>query len=138
MWERAIFCKLLLRNEWNVFCNLFLRSRCSLLIEPIVSALNITFCIAFVLTFYYSFSKSINTQNMISIKSRIFEYLKYKRIKKKDFFQQTAITSSLFRGRNANSDMTAETIARVLKKYPAMNPTWLITGEGEMEKMLSD
>ena len=69
---------------------------------------------------------------MTPIKTRICQYLDYKRIKKKTFFKTFNIASSSFRGRNADSEMTAERIASITNIYTDLNIKWLLMGIGDM------
>lgn len=66
------------------------------------------------------------------IKERLLEFAKIKRIKKMEFYEIIGIDSSNFAGKMAESELSADKIARILVIFPELNPDWLLLGKGEM------
>lgn len=66
------------------------------------------------------------------IKRRILQYVDYTGIMKKDFFSKIDISSGSFRGKSLSSEIGGDKIAKILTSFPEINPTWLLTGKGEM------
>ena len=73
-----------------------------------------------------------NRQNIAPIKGRILDYLEYQNIKKSDFFKKTKIAASNFKASGLKSEIGGDKIVLILSQYHKINPTWLLTGEGEM------
>lgn len=65
------------------------------------------------------------------IKSRLYEYLDSKNIRKGDFFEKTSISSSNFRGKSAKSELGGDKIAKILSIYTDINAQWFLTGIGD-------
>ena len=55
-----------------------------------------------------------------------------------DFFEATGIQSSNFKGKNMSSQPGGDMIVKVLTMYPLLSAEWLLRGEGNMLKDLSD
>lgn len=66
------------------------------------------------------------------IKGRIYEFLDKQDIKREDFYKNTNISSSNFKGKGAISEIGGDKIAKILTHYPDVNPDWLLTGRGPM------
>lgn len=66
------------------------------------------------------------------IKGRIVFFIEKQGIKRGDFFANTDISPSNFKGKGSESEIGGDKIAKILTIYPAINPVWLLTGQGEM------
>lgn len=71
-----------------------------------------------------------------SVKERLVEFIKYKRISQRKF-QETAMISNGFVS-NIKKSIASDTIMKISKAYPELNIDWLLEGEGEMIKNVSD
>lgn len=71
-----------------------------------------------------------------SVKERLVEFIKYKRISQRKF-QETAMISNGFVS-NIKKSIASDTIVKISKAYPELNIDWLLEGEGEMIKNVSD
>lgn len=69
-----------------------------------------------------------------SIKGRVLQYIEYKGITKKSFYEITGISSSNFKGAGAKSELGGDKIITILTTYTEINPIWLLLGEGNMLK----
>jgi len=67
-----------------------------------------------------------------TIKERVIQIAEYYQINKEKFFSEIGITSANFRSKQLKSALNSETVAKILSKYPDINSTWLLIGEGEM------
>lgn len=67
-----------------------------------------------------------------TIKERVLSYLEMEGIKKADFFRDSDIQSSNFKGKNLQSQIGGDMIVKILTRYRNLSPSWLILGEGEM------
>lgn len=68
------------------------------------------------------------------IKGRVLQYVDYKGITKKSFYETTGISSSNFKGLGAKSELGGDKIITILTIYDEINPIWLLLGEGNMLK----
>lgn len=68
-------------------------------------------------------------KNMPEIKARVRKYLYDKGIRLSDFFKETGVAESAFRGKAALSEFGGSAIASILRAYPEISALWLITGE---------
>ncbi len=66
------------------------------------------------------------------IKKRIIQYLDLKDISKYEFYQKTNIPNGILSQKGGISE---ENILKFLSYFKDVNPTWLLTGEGEMLRM---
>lgn len=71
-----------------------------------------------------------------SVKERLVEFIKYKRISQRKF-QETAMISNGFVS-NIKKSIASDTIVKISKAYPELNIDWLLEGEGKMIKNVSD
>lgn len=71
-----------------------------------------------------------------SVKERLVEFIKYKRISQRKF-QETAMISNGFVS-NIKKSIASDTIVKISKAYPELNIDWLLEGEGEMIKDVSE
>lgn len=68
----------------------------------------------------------------LTIKERILTYIEEKGITKSNFFSDTGIASSNFKGKNLTSQLGGDAIVKILTTYPDVNPNWLMLGKGSM------
>ena len=68
------------------------------------------------------------------IKGRIMLYIDYKHINKLNFYAETGISASNFKGNGSKSELGGDKIAKILTLYNDLNPNWLLTGQGSMLK----
>jgi hypothetical protein len=69
------------------------------------------------------------------LKKRILQYLDYKGISKYEFYQLTGVSNGVLSQKNGFSE---ENTLRILSVFGELSPEWLITGEGDMLKGLSN
>lgn len=67
-----------------------------------------------------------------TIKKNILYFIENQRIKKDDFYKNTGISASNFKGIGLNSEMSSDKIVKILSLYPSINSKWLLTGIGDM------
>lgn len=65
----------------------------------------------------------------MKIKERILEFAKKEERFKRDFFKKTGLKYSNYTGVNKTTDVSANTLAIILKFYPNADIHWIITGE---------
>lgn len=70
----------------------------------------------------------------MTIKDRILFFLKTQHIKKNDFFVETGIAASNFKGKGLDSELGGDKIVKILSSYPNLSSEWLLTGKGDMLK----
>lgn len=70
----------------------------------------------------------------LTIKDKILSFLETKGINKADFYAETGIEPSNFKGKNKDSLPGSAMLVKILTKYPELSADWLLTGEGEMVK----
>lgn len=70
----------------------------------------------------------------LTIKDKIFSFLEKKGISKTEFYAETGIESSNFKGKNRDSLPGSAMLVKILTKYPDLSADWLLTGKGEMLK----
>lgn len=72
-------------------------------------------------------------------KARLFEYLENQGLSKAEFYRKTGISPSNFKGKSAENDLGAQTIAAIVTSYPEIDTTWLLTGrESDLNKQAID
>lgn len=71
----------------------------------------------------------INSNKNFKITDRILEILEYKGITKYKFCKDLKLSNGFL---DKSRDITTENYANILKYFPDINPTWLLTGEGPM------
>lgn len=72
-----------------------------------------------------------NKRDFSIFKERILEYLDKKGISKYECYKNTGMSRSVL---SQPSGMTEDNLLRFLAYYKDINPTWLLTGEGDMTK----
>lgn len=70
----------------------------------------------------------------LTVKDKIFAFLEKKGISKTEFYAETGIESSNFKGKNKDSLPGSAMLVKILTKYPDLSADWLLTGKGEMLK----
>lgn len=63
------------------------------------------------------------------IKANILKYLDFKGISKYKFYQETGISNGILSQKNGLSE---ENTLKILSHYPDVNPSWLLSGDGNM------
>lgn len=64
----------------------------------------------------------------MTIKERILQFATEKERFKRDFFKKTGLHYSNFTGPNKRTDISASSLAVILKCYPEADIKWIITG----------
>lgn len=67
-----------------------------------------------------------------TIKKNILYFIENQSIKKEDFYKNTGISASNFKGVGLKSEMSSDKIAKILSIYPFIDSNWLLTGKGQM------
>jgi len=69
----------------------------------------------------------------MNIFSRIDQFIDFKGISKNEFRLKLGLSNSYMSKMQAkNGNIGSQIIEKIVRNYPEMNLTWLITGEGEM------
>lgn len=64
---------------------------------------------------------------------RLDKYLKFKGLNDNKISVQLGLSVGILgKSRKPGKDLSAKTIERILRNFNDLNPTWLLTGEGEM------
>lgn len=71
----------------------------------------------------------INSNKNFKITDRILQLLEYKNISKYKFCKDLNLSNGFLDKRR---DITTDNYAKILEYFPDVNPTWLLTGEGDM------
>ncbi|MDR0754580.1 MAG: helix-turn-helix domain-containing protein [Prevotellaceae bacterium] len=69
---------------------------------------------------------------MDSVKKRLIEFLKRKKITQSKFTKMIDVSSTYVNSMSENP--TADTINKIKSNFPELNLDWLLTGDGEMLK----
>ena len=69
-----------------------------------------------------------------NIKERVLYFTDYKGFAKEKFFEELGVTYRNFKGKAKEKALSSDVLAKIVSKYPELNPEWLLTGEGEMLK----
>ncbi|MRN01697.1 hypothetical protein D1Z97_11115 [Riemerella anatipestifer] len=72
--------------------------------------------------------------NFATTKERIIQYIDFKGIKIKDFYEKTGIKRGFLDSDKLKSSVSDVFLAIIFATFNDVNPIWLITGEGEMLK----
>lgn len=73
-------------------------------------------------------------ENISTIKERILTFIEKRGVKKTDFYQNTGVSDSNFKGKNKSSQPGGDVLVKILTFYPELNGDWLLTGNGSMLK----
>jgi len=69
-----------------------------------------------------------------NIKERVLYFTDYKDFAKEKFFEELGVTYGNFKGKAKEKALSSDILAKIVSKYPEINPEWLLTGEGNMLK----
>ena len=69
------------------------------------------------------------------IKDRIIQVIEYKGIAKENFIK-IGMTSASFRGKAKETPINSTAIENILSEIKDLSPEWLLTGNGEMLKII--
>jgi transcriptional regulator with XRE-family HTH domain len=72
-------------------------------------------------------------QEKLSIKQRILQFVDSLGVSKRSFYEKTGISRGTLEG---IAGITEDTLVKFITNYTNINPTWLLTGDGDM--LLSD
>lgn len=72
----------------------------------------------------------------MTVKNRIIEFIEAKKISKRGFADSIGKSNSYVN--NIVSTITADVLNKIRIVYPELNIDWLLTGEGDMLKNISD
>ena len=78
------------------------------------------------------------SENITRIKQKILYFIDTQTIKKEDFYKKVGIDGANFRGKNLKSELSADKIVNILRKYSEISPDWLLLDKGEMLRSESD
>lgn len=73
--------------------------------------------------------KSLKSKNLSGAKGRLLEYLDCMDIKKAEFYRTTGLANGFL---DKNDNIGSDNIEIIVSKYPNINLSWLVTGNGEM------
>jgi len=69
---------------------------------------------------------------MSTIKN-IYQFIDYKGISVNEFSKNTLVSNGYFaKQRGTEGAISSKILEKIVKKYPEINPDWLITGDGSM------
>lgn len=68
----------------------------------------------------------------MSVKERLIEYIKFKRISARKFSISIGVSPGYVN--SISKSIQPDKLNRITVQYPDLNPEWLLTGEGEMLK----
>ncbi|MEC5395243.1 hypothetical protein [Bergeyella sp. RCAD1439] len=74
------------------------------------------------------------SKSLPTIKDRILYFAEKEEVSKQEFFRKTDLKYSNFTGKSKESDLSSQSVAKILLTYRDINPMWLLVGEGEMKK----
>ena len=78
------------------------------------------------------------SENITRIKQKILYFIDTQSIKKEDFYKKVGIDGANFRGKNLKSELSADKLVNILRKYSEISPDWLLLDKGEMLRSESD
>lgn len=70
----------------------------------------------------------------MTLKEKILIFLKEENISKTDFYNDTGIAASNFKGSGMNSELGGTLIVKILTRYSNLSPDWLLLGKGSMTR----
>lgn len=68
----------------------------------------------------------------LTIKERILLIAGHAKLSKIEFFKGLGLSYANFKGEQKKSGLSSDALLKVLSKYPEINPSWLLLGEGPM------
>ena len=78
------------------------------------------------------------SENITRSKQKILYFIDTQSIKKEDFYKKVGIDGANFRGKNLKSELSADKLVNILRKYSEISPDWLLLDKGEMLRSESD
>ncbi|MBL1410230.1 hypothetical protein [Sphingobacterium faecale] len=73
----------------------------------------------------------------LTIKERILLLAGHAKMSKIEFFKDLGMSYANFKGEQKKSGLSSDALLKVFSKYPEINPSWLLLGEGEMVRSQS-
>ena len=70
----------------------------------------------------------------MTIKDKILAFIKEKGLSREDFYRETGLSASNFKGAAMKSELGGDKIVKILTMYKDLSPDWLLLDEGEMIK----
>ncbi|MFD2554350.1 hypothetical protein [Sphingobacterium tabacisoli] len=70
----------------------------------------------------------------LTVKERILLIAGHAKLSKIEFFKDLGMSYANFKGEQKKSGLSSDALLKILSKYPEINPSWLLLGEGEMTK----
>ena len=68
----------------------------------------------------------------MTIKDKILAFIKEKGLSREEFYKETGLSASNFKGAAMKSELGGDKIVKILTTYKDLSPDWLLTGEGSM------
>lgn len=68
----------------------------------------------------------------MTIKERILSFLKEQGISREEFYRDTELSASNFKGAALKSELGGDKIVKILTSFKVLSPEWLLMGEGPM------
>ena len=68
----------------------------------------------------------------MTIKDKILAFIKEKGLSREEFYRETGLSASNFKGAAMKSELGGDKIVKILTTYKDLSPEWLLTGEGSM------
>lgn len=68
----------------------------------------------------------------MTIKDKILAFIKEKGLSREEFYRETGLSASNFKGAAMKSELGGDKIVKILTTYKDLSPDWLLTGEGSM------
>lgn len=68
----------------------------------------------------------------LTVKERILLIAGHAKMSKIEFFKDLGMSYANFKGEQKKSGLSSDALLKVFSKYPEINPSWLLLGEGEM------
>lgn len=69
----------------------------------------------------------------MSVRQRVLEYLKYKRLSRYKFYRMTGLSNGFL---DKEGSMTTDNCEKIVYGFPDLNIEWLLTGKGSMLREL--
>lgn len=68
----------------------------------------------------------------LTVKERILLIAGHAKLSKIEFFKDLGMSYANFKGEQKKSGLSSDALLKILIKYPEIDPSWLLLGEGEM------
>lgn len=66
----------------------------------------------------------------MTVKQRLMEFIRHLNISSREFCRNVGVSQTYVS--SMRSSLQPDKLLRIIKKYPELNPDWLMTGNGEM------